>query len=299
MVDFHLHTYYSDGSMSPRDLVYRAKKQNTDIIAITDHDGLKGINEAIEAGKEFGVKVIPGIEFSAALEEGNIFNRNAQQGQEIYMHLLGYGFDTNNKEINYAVEEIQKKRKERNQKMLKALRDLGYDLNREDFQVYPMQEYVGKPNFARGLLKKGYVTSIKEAFKKDKFLGHPKVKSIYRAKIDAKKAIELICQAGGVPVLAHPMKISYKGKNEEGSFFDKLEPLLLKLKEFGLMGMECYYSSHLVYETERLLEIADKLDLLVTAGTDFHGKEVKEDIEIGEFPVLPDMKVLSKFLNHF
>lgn len=292
-MDLHLHTYYSDGTLSPRKLVMRAKKQGVTTIAVTDHDGLRGIKEAIEAGKELGVKVIPGIEFSAAMAEENILGRNAEVGQEIYMHILGYGMDINNEPLNLEIHDIQQNRRLRNEKMMKVLKDLGYELKKEDFQVYPTQDYIGKPNFARALVKRGYATSVKEAFQKGNLLGSAELKSIHRTKVDAKDAIELILGAGGIPVLAHPMKINYKEKNEEGSFFDKLEPLLVKLKEYGLMGMECYYSSHLIYETERLLEIADKLSLLISAGTDFHGPEINADLEIGTYSLPPERENVS------
>lgn len=298
MVDFHLHTYYSDGTLSPKDLVQRAKEQGVTTLAITDHDGVKGVKEAIEAGKELGVRVIAGIEFSAAIEEENLFGREAEEGQEIYMHILGYGIDVNDEPLTLAIDHIQQKRKERNEEMLKALYALGYDLKEEDFRIYKAQEYIGKPNFARALVKRGYARSVKEAFEKGKFLRRPEIRKIHRAKIDAKEAIALIIGAGGVPVLAHPMKITYKEKNEEGSFFDKLEPLLIKLKEYGLMGMECYYSSHLIYETQRLLEIAERLDLLISAGTDFHGPEINNALEIGRFPLPTEKENLSNFLDN-
>lgn len=298
MVDFHLHTYYSDGTLSPKALVQRAKEQGVTTLAITDHDGVKGVKEAVEAGEKLGVRVIAGIEFSAAIEEENLFDRQAVEGQEIYMHILGYGIDINNEPLNLAIHHIQQKRKERNEEMQKALYALGYELKEEDFRIYPTQEYIGKPNFARALVKRGYACSVKEAFEKGKFLRRPEIRKIHRAKIDAKEAIALIIGAGGIPVLAHPMKITYKEKNEEGSFFDKLEPLLIKLKEYGLMGMECYYSSHLIYETQRLLEIADRLDLLISAGTDFHGPELNDTLEIGKFPLATEKENLSKSLDN-
>lgn len=293
MVDLHLHTYYSDGTLSPTQLVRRAKKQGVDTMAVTDHDGMEGIAEAEKEAKNVGIRMIPGIEFSAALLEGDLFSRPVEAGQEIYMHILGYGMDPDNGPLKEAISEILANRVARNEKMLAVLKDLGYPLGKEDLQVNPYSTYIGKPNVARALVRKGYISTAKEAFTKGKFLGHPEVKKIHRVKIEAKKAIDLIHGAGGVAVLAHPMKISYKHKNEEGSFYDKLQPLLLELKKQGLGGLECYYSSHLITETERLLELAEKTNLLISAGTDFHGKEMSKEIEIGKFPISPSKSNLQ------
>ncbi|MEG2200456.1 MAG: hypothetical protein RRY25_09275, partial [Anaerovorax sp.] len=154
-------------------------------------------------------------------------------------------------------------------------------------QVDPHSTYIGKPNIARALVKKGYISHAKEAFQAGKFLAHPEVKKIHRVKIEAAYAIELIKGAGGIAVLAHPMKIAYKNKNQEGSFYDKLWPLLLELKGQGLGGMECYYSSHLISETQRLIEMAEKAGLKISAGTDFHGPDLNKEIEIGKYPIPP------------
>lgn len=280
MIDLHLHTYCSDGSLSPFELVKMAKERGASVIAVTDHDGIEGLEEAIQAGKELGVHVIPGIEFSAQLP-------NFLDSSPCFMHLLGYGFDLENKELVKEVKEILEKRRERNEKLLSALRKRGYFLEKEDFQVYPQQTYIGKPNFARALLKQGYIRELKDAFQPGEFLEAPEIKAIHRIKIDVKKAISLIEKAGGISVLAHPMKISYKGKNQpdQAGFFERLESLLLCLKKSGLRGMECYYSRHLPYETERLLALADQFGLVVSAGSDFHGPEFDENLKIGTFMV--------------
>lgn len=285
MIDLHLHTYYSDGSLSPAALVAMAKERGASVIAVTDHDGIDGVEEAMEAGETLGIKVIPGIEFSAELPD-------FLDSSPCFMHLLGYGFDITNGELRQEVKEILKRRKERNIKLLNALREKGYILDKQDFQVYPQQTYIGKPNFARALLKQGYITELKEAFQAGEFLEAPEIKAIHRVKIDVREAISLIKDAGGVSVLAHPMKISYKGKNQPGQagFFEMLTSLLLRLKKSGLQGMECYYSRHLPYETERLLDLAAKLNLLVSAGSDFHGPEFDPNLKIGTLAVDPDEK---------
>lgn len=297
MIDLHLHTYHSDGSLSPSSLVAMAKERGASVIAVTDHDGLSGIEEAMEAGKALGVKVLPGIEFSAEFPDWR------EPSSYFYMHLLGYGMDLKNTDLQEAVKDILEKRKERNEKLLFALRKKGYILEKEDFQVYPQQTYIGKPNFARGLLKRGYIQELKEAFKPGMFLEAPEIKAIHRVKIDVREAISLIEKAGGVAVLAHPLKISYKGKNQPGQagFFETLESLLVRLKESGLRGMECYYSRHLPYETERLLALAEKLNLLVSVGSDFHGPEFDANLKIGTLAVKLDethLKWVDQFFDN-
>ena len=273
MIDLHLHTYYSDGTLSPEELVSLAKNYGMDTIAITDHDGMRGITEGIVAGKKYGVRVIPGIELSTEDDKG------------AYMHILGYCIDVNNKELNDEVEIIRKKRVERNERLLAVLNQIGCAITSEDLNLRAGQDYVGKPTIALALMKKGYISTPKEAFKEGQFMRSDIVKKVHREKISTKRAIMLIKGAGGIPVLAHPMKIAYLGKDGIGGFFEKLEKLIIELKSWGLEGIECYYSKHLIYETERLVEMAEKYNLLITAGSDFHGSEFDRNLTIGNYPV--------------
>ena len=271
MIDLHLHTYYSDGTMSPEKLVLLAKERGVETIAITDHDGMGGLAEGIEAGRKYGVQVIPGIELSTEDEEG------------IYMHILGYCFDRNNENLKTEIEEIRRKRVERNEKLLSALRETGCEISKEDLQLREGQDYVGKPTFALALMRKGYITSPKEAFREGQFMRSDLVRRVHREKISAKKAIELIRQAGGKPVLAHPMKIAHMTKEDGTGFFERLDQQLEKLKSWGLLGMECFYSSHLPQDVERLVLMAREHQLIITAGSDFHGVEFDKSIAIGGF----------------
>jgi len=297
MIDLHLHTYYSDGTLSPEELVILAEKSGADAIAITDHDGMGGLEEGMEAGKRRGVLVIPGIELSAADDQG------------AYMHILGYCFDTQNQELISEVEWIRKKRVERNEKMLAALRQIGCQLSREDLQLREGQDYIGKPTFALALVRKGYVQTTGEAFREGRFMRSEAVRSIHREKVQAKRAIELINGAGGIAVLAHPMKISRlireagagggsaqrdgRGSTggahcEDDHYFEELDRLLVKLKSWGLKGMECYYGEHQPQESKRLVLLAKKHGLLITGGSDFHGTEFGSNAGIGRFYVDED-----------
>jgi len=273
MIDLHLHTYYSDGTMSPEELVALAKERGVETIAITDHDGMDGLEEGMKAGKRLGVHVIPGIELSTEDEEG------------IYMHILGYCFDPDKEALKKEVELIRRKRAERNEKLLAALHEIGCRLTKEDLQLREEQDYVGKPTFALALTKRGYISSPKEAFQEGRFMRSEVVRSVHREKISAKRAIELIREAGGLAVLAHPMKVSHLTKRKEDDFFEKLDKQLAKLKSWGLAGMECYYSSHLPQDMQRLVQMAIDQRLIITAGSDFHGAEYDQSISIGGFPV--------------
>jgi predicted metal-dependent phosphoesterase TrpH len=236
MIDLHLHTYYSDGTLSPKELVHLAKSRGIKTIAITDHDGISGISEGLKAGMEQGVRVIPGIEFSTADDEG------------AYMHILGYGIDINNNELNKEIQNIRQKRKLRNKKLLQALNDIGCKITKEDLQLRRGQDFIGKPIFAMALVKKGYINTPKEAFEEGKYLRSDAARRVHREKISVEKALRLIHNAGGVAALAHPMKVSRLGETSTEDYFIKLDQLISRLKTLGLKGMECYYSSHTLTE---------------------------------------------------
>lgn len=281
MIDLHLHTYYSDGTLSPEELVRRASERGVKTIAITDHDGLNGIQEALEAGERFGIEVIPGIEFSAGMEGEELpYSSLDYPGQEIFMHILGYHIDIHDKALNEAVKEIRQKREERNARLLAVLNRLGYKMKDDDLLQRPGQDYIGKPNFASAMAKMGYIDSPKDAFAPGKYLRHPDARKVHREKIHAKKAISLICNAGGKAVLAHPMKIAFLGSSRE-DYYIRLEALLDQLQEWGLSGMECYYSSHTEEQAEKLSEIAARRALLITSGSDFHAPEFESRLDIG------------------
>ena len=257
-IDLHTHTYYSDGILSPTEVVKWAKNQKLDQLAITDHDGIDGIREAMIAGEALELTVIPGIEFSAEEPGG------------ITMHILGYHIDIGNQELKNRLEDIRQKRKDRNEKLLIALVDLGYPLDPEDFVKNGNADYLGKPDFARALMKKGYIEEFSEAFEDGRFLMSEEIRAIRKVKISAEEAIQLILGAGGLPVLAHPMKVF----GLHGDYFDALDNLIGLLKGYGLKGLECFYPEHDEAETMKLVELAEKYKLHITKGTDFHGHKL-------------------------
>ena len=169
MRDLHLHTYYSDGTLSPEEVVKRAADKGIRTIAITDHDGLKGISEALNAGEKYGVKVIPGIELSAKVYKEDFTSSNFIPTRDVFIHILGYDIDINNEELNQEIENIRQKRIERNMKLLAKLNYIGCELNVGDLFKCAQKDYIGKPNFALALMEKGYIKNPKEAFYLESF----------------------------------------------------------------------------------------------------------------------------------
>ena len=154
-VDYHIHTYYSDGSLSPAEVVTRFKNLGYESIAITDHDSVGGVAEGIAAGKKLGIEVVPGIEFSTRTAEENIG-----------FHMLGYNIDTHNRPMLDRIEDIRAWREERNEKIIKELADMGYPLTRADLKMREGQDFIGKPIFARALVNKGYMMILKKPLPK-------------------------------------------------------------------------------------------------------------------------------------
>lgn len=289
MIDLHLHTYYSDGNLSPDDVIKRAAARGATVVAITDHDAIDGIPEALKAGKKYGVRVIPGLEFSAGLEEEEpSFGLPDYPGQEVFMHILGYNIDLNNEALKKIMEFLRKERHQRNEKLLAELQKLGFHLSPEDLRQRPDQDYVGKPNFAVALAQKGYIEKPSDAFASKENLRHPDVLAIKRDKILAKNCVRLIREAGGMAVLAHPMKIPFLGRKKPG-YFDRLSVLLDQLLGWGLHGLECCYNQHSPEETETLIQMARVRGLLITGGSDYHGPGINRVKDIGDFYIPEDL----------
>ena len=284
MIDLHTHTWYSDGTLSPAQLVGMAAEKGIDTLAITDHDGIFGLGEGAEAAAEKGIRFICGVEFSASLPLGGRGWQPCGGGTpRAYMHILGYNFDPENAALLARLADIREQRKARNEKMLKALRNLGYPLTKEEIEVYPGQDYIGKPNFARALARRGYAADTAEAFASEHMMAAPSIRGIHRDKIEAEEAIALIRGAGGFTALAHPFKVSWPGKREEAAEVHpaRIEEILRRLVGLGLTGLECCYSSHTAEQERWLTELAAKYQLIATAGSDYHGPGMKKNVELG------------------
>lgn len=255
-VDFHIHTHFSDGCISPTAIVKRAKEQDYDMIAITDHDGVDGIKEAMIAGEAVGLKVIPGIELATETEEGT------------GLHILGYHIDVENEQLQKVLKQLLKARNNRNKKLLAALDEMGYP-------VQVSGKFVGKPTIARAMVKKGYISSPKEAFQGGKFLVSPQILDIKKEKLETAAAIDVITEAGGLPVLAHPIQIKGYGVPGSAGFYDRVDALIGKMKKWGLKGLECFHPDQTHEQSMEFVKIAEKYHLHITRGSDFHGDDFK------------------------
>ena len=257
--DFHVHSYYSDGTMSPVELVTYYHDQEYDMIAITDHDGIDGVHDAKIAGEAIKMGIISGVEFSTEFE-----------GHEL--HILGYYFDHENPELIAKCAELKKTRRERNQRLLDKLAEMGYEMSLEELERQSKKGYVGKPNIARLMVQKGYIKETKEAFEPGKIFESPEVKAIRRKKMDTVEAIELLKAAGGMAVLAHPGKIKSLGEKGTEEYWQNMDSLVKSLKKAGLKGMECFHPAHSEEEALKFVVIAGKYHLHITEGSDFHGE---------------------------
>lgn len=263
-VDFHIHTNYSDGQAAPVEIVKRAKELGYDMIAITDHDGIDGVREALIAGEAVGMKVIAGIELATETEAG------------VGLHILGYNLDIDNAHLNAVLSALRERRDARNHKLVGVLNDMGYEISMDDLQKRQPNGFIGKPVIARTLCEKGYIDHPKEAFKKGQFLGSDEARKVKKEKVLASEAIELINEAGGMAVLAHP--IQTRGVGEPGSeeFYENMETIIKRLKAQGLKGIECYHPDQNHEQSMRFVALAEKYHLHITRGSDFHGKEFSD-----------------------
>jgi len=255
-IDLHTHSIASDGSLTPRELVRRAKEKGLSAIALTDHDTIDGIEDALDEGRNVGLEVIPGIEISVEFEPE--------------MHILGYFFNDTYKNISPILEELVNKRNERNPKIVAKLNEMGLDLTIEEVQAEAGSKVVARPHIARVLHNKGYVKSIQDAF--EKYIGNGKPAFFPKSKFTPKEGIGEIRKAGGIPVLAHPIFLNIKLR--------KLDKLLEELVQYGLTGIEAVYVENTNNDTGNLLRLAIKHNILATGGSDYHGS-LKPSIELG------------------
>ena len=268
-IDYHIHTTYSDGSATPTQIVKRAKELEYDEIAITDHDTTAGLKEAAIAAEAVEMRVIPGIEIATQTEEG------------IGLHILGYRMDTENEELQAFLEGMLQRRWARNVKLFAALREMGYDISEDDIKTGE-KGYVGKPVIARALVEKGYISRPKEAFGAE-ILGSPKCRAIKKTKPSAEEAIRVLLQAGGIPVLAHPIQTRGIGETGSEEFFENVEKIIARLKKQGLKGLECYHPDMNEEQSARFVELAEKYHLHITRGSDFHGKDLADADPTAEY----------------
>ena len=247
-LDLHIHSTFSDGTMSPEELVALACKKGLKAISLTDHDTLAGFELAAKAATGLAIEILPGLEISV-IHAG------------LSMHVLGYCMETTDPPLNEALCRLQAGRDARNAAILERLSERGIDVSQVDLKQVSHSGQTGRPHIARVMMEKGAVWSMQEAF--EKYLGRGASAYVGRTVLSAEEAIGLIRGAGGIAVLAHPMQIDQT--------LETLPALLQELAPLGLEGLEVYYPTHSAKARRKLMEMAKKFGLLLTGGSDFHG----------------------------
>lgn len=259
IVDLHVHSNRSDGTFTPTELVDYALKKGLCAFALTDHDTTDGLEEALEYAKDKDIEVVPGIEFSTEYESKDI-------------HILGLYIDYNKKEFKEQVQAFIDSRVLRNQKMCKNLQGAGIDITYEALlETFP-DATITRAHYARFMYDHGYVKSLSEAF--DRYVGDHCPYYVPREKVTPAQAVELILKADGIPILAHPTLYHMSDR--------RLEKLVAELKEAGLVGIEAVYSTYTAGEERQMRDLAKRYNLLISGGSDFHGKnKPKLDLAVG------------------
>lgn len=262
-VDLHTHSDKSDGSLVPAELVDYAIAKGLAAVALTDHDTIDGLDEAVaharslmQAGQP-SIEVIPGIEFSTKYEEKDV-------------HIVGLYIAYNAPAFQAKLREFVDSRINRNIKMCRNLQEAGIDITYEKLQARNPDAVITRAHYASYLFENGYVKSRQDAFAI--YLGDHTKYFVPREKVTPVQAVSLILQAGGVPILAHPPL--YHMEN------DQLDKLVSDLKAAGLMGIEALYSSYTQQDERDMRRLADKYDLLLSGGSDFHGVN-KPGLDLG------------------
>ena len=267
-VDLHLHTTYSDGTLTPNELVQLALKNNLEIISITDHDCTDGIDEAMLASFNRNLTVIPGIELNTDTEDGDI-------------HVLGYFIDYQNKDLQKLLIECRNSRVERARIMVERLNSLGINIQWTRVEELAGYGAIGRPHIANAMLEIKSIKTFQEAF--EKYIGRNGVAYIERFRLNVFEAVKTIQQYGGIPVLAHPGYI----KN-----LDNLLPILI---ESGLKGLEVFYANYDTNTINKLKNIASKYGLIPCGGSDYHGIKTKTEKLPGTFG--PPIESVNKLIE--
>lgn len=257
--DLHTHTSASDGQYTPAQLVCLAKERGLSVLAVTDHDTIAGVNEAMEAGKALGLRVIRGVELSAR-EHHNF-------------HILGYCFSPAAPGLSQLCERLREGRDERKHRIIEFLHEQGVDIDLAEVEELAGGEVIARPHFAQVLVRRGYVADNREAF--DRYLDSEEYRRrVTRFKADARTCVEAIKAAGGKVSLAHPYQMGLPD--------GELETLVRQLVDWGLDAIECFYPKYTPEQQAFYLNLTEKYKLHQTGGSDFHGEKVKPDIQLAK-----------------
>lgn len=266
-VDLHIHTKYSDGECSVREIFEMAHKKNLRAISITDHDSMGAYPEALLLSEEFGIELVTGIELSCEVKG-------------IDVHILGYCIDTENPTLTQKLKELKEARFIRAQKIVQNLNKQGIDLRFESVLKFAGEGAIGRPHIATAMLNEELIYSFKEAF--DRFIGYDSPAYVEKLKLTPRDIYTIIMNAGGIPVLAHP-GITHIDECIPQFIFD------------GLIGIEAYHSEHTANMKRYYQEYGRKHNLIVTGGSDFHSQtQTRAEIGIPKVPYTVVKRIKSK-----
>lgn len=257
--DLHLHTTYSDGRLTPTQLVQLVVERGVEVMALTDHDTTEGIEEALAAARQYPhLRFIPGVELSTDVP-----------GNEV--HVLGYFIDHRDQAFQDFLARFRRSRLQRGQRMVEKLAELGIHIEWQRVKEIAGAGAVGRPHLAQAMLEKGYVSSIAEAF--ERYIGRNGPAYVERERLTPAEAVSLVVQVKGVPVLAHPRDL------------DALDRWLVELKGVGLQGMEVYYQDYDAETIAHLLAVAQRHHLIPLGGSDYHGLGGPSERLPGDIPL--------------
>lgn len=264
--DLHSHTCASDGTRSPAAVVARAREVGLSAVAVTDHDTVVGLPEALAAGERWDIKVLPGVELSTRLRQG-------ERG-DIEVHVLGYGIKLDSPDIRVLLRELTANRRDRAAQMLQRLAALNLPIDPQRLEAIAGSGTIGRPHIARAMMEKGYANSIEDAFRRYLDRGGPAF--VEAAKPGTLTAITTLRRAGAVSVLAHPglLRVDIIGSG-----------YLEQMKAAGMVGIEVYHSRHDGPTCRRWQKTADRLGLIGTGGSDCHGPLPGKMEQIGSIRV--------------
>ena len=275
-VDLHLHTTYSDGTLTPRELVQSCADHGLKVIAISDHDSTEGLAEAVEAGGELGVKVISAIELSTDVPRSEI-------------HMLGYFINPDDAQFQTVLSTFREGRRNRARNMVKKLNTIGVAITWTDVIQIAGEAAVGRPHIAQAIVDKGYVKHKKEAF--DRYLGRNGVAYVERPRLKPSDAIRLLVDNGAAPVMAHPLYYEQD--------YSKLRSTISDLKEAGMVGIEVEYGEFSSPDRKLLASIADEFKLLHCGGSDYHASGNPGEAPLGAAgPTLETVAKLESMTKH-
>ncbi|RMH62901.1 MAG: PHP domain-containing protein [Calditrichaeota bacterium] len=260
-VDLHCHTTASDGTLTPSELIAEAQRVKLTALALTDHDTVAGLAEARNAARDSGLTLVPGVELSIDFPLPG----------KAHLHLLGLFIDPENEILIRTLNELAGDRERRAEKIIEQLNAHGMDLSIDELRESAAGS-IGRPHVASLMARKGYVNSVWEAF--DKYLAKGKPGYVGKRKLTLPQAVELVHQAGGLALVAHPVSLNQPT-------YAAYTRLFREFKKQGVDGVEVYYSSHTWHFVKYLLQIADRLGWCISGGSDFHGT-VKPDIHLGK-----------------